>query len=196
MLLAPHDHDRRRHGRESHRAWRGRAGGYGSTARLRSRTTHAFLFRCFWIPHDAEPDAGAPAFEAARQVLEQPLGLACFQKIVPEYDSKSIIERQERSEHVDLIQRESPFEPFLRILEREMDVMDVDEHSSGKARERLEDQPVDIAAYLGHVGAVDQQYVAGSQLKERINADRMNAIDDHLAPLLIVGTQQRPQPIR
>ena len=38
--------------------------------------------------------------------------------------------------------------------------------------------------------------LAGSQLKERINADRMNAIDDHLAPLLIVGTQQRPQPIR
>ena len=64
--------------------------------------------------------------------------------------------------------------------------MDVDEHSRGK-REHLEDQPVDVAAYLGHVGAVDQQYVAGSQLKERINADRMNAIDDHLAPLLIVG---------
>src|SRR5208337_659573 len=88
-------------------------GGYGSTAHLRSRTTRAVLFRCFRIPHDAEPDAGAPAFEATRQVLAQPLGLACFQKIVPEYDFKSIVERQERSEHVDLIQRESPFEPFL-----------------------------------------------------------------------------------
>ena len=106
--------------------------GDGSTVRLRSRTTRAFLFRCFWIPRDAEPDAGAPAFEAARQVLVQPLGLACFQIVVPEYDFKSIVERQERSEHVDLIQRESPFEPFLRILEREMDVMDVDEHSRGK----------------------------------------------------------------
>ena len=79
MLLAPHDHDRRRHGRESHRACAARGGGDGSTCGYGGGLPVPFC-------SDA---SGSPMTRSQMLVLqplgspagsEQPLGLACFQK--------------------------------------------------------------------------------------------------------------------
>jgi hypothetical protein len=107
--------------------------------------------------------------------------------MVPEDNLEATVENQKRPEDVSLVIGPSPLKPDLGILEREPDVVDMDDHSRSYLRQHLEDQPVDVAAHFGNVGAVDHEEVAGRQLEERVKGDVLYPIDDHLAPELIVG---------
>ena len=73
--------------------------------------------------------------------------------------------------------------------------MDVDEHSRGKRSTSKISQLTSLPTLDTWELSINSMSPAASS-RNGINAYCMNAIDDHLAPLLIVGTQQRPQPIR
>jgi hypothetical protein len=52
-------------------------------------------------------------------------------------------------------------DPSARVFVRQKDVVDVDPHARGQPRQKVEEDPVHIAAGLDRVRRVDEQHVAG-----------------------------------
>src|SRR6185369_2674152 len=127
-----------------------------------------------------QPDAAAGIGQAKRHVLLEKWPVKVRDERIHQQDPEAAVELQEGSQDIQLVPGTAETDPLFWILERVKDIVEMNHDAWRERGQDVEEQAIDVAVDLAHVGRVDEQDVAGAQAPEQVEFDILQALGDDL----------------